>query len=96
MVQHGIWKMRCESGYKDTDIDVAVKVVENQGSNSVERIKLLQEAVIMGQFKNPYILQILGIINGDHVSCSIIVYEPITIIIISELPVITWYRLFLA
>ena len=69
MVQHGIWKKRSETGCKDTD--VAVKGVEN-GGNSEERVKFLQEAVIMGQFKNPYILQILGIINGDHVSCLIL------------------------
>ena len=47
-------------------MDVAVKVAEN-GSKTEERVKFLQEAVIMGQFKNPYILQIIGIINEDYV-----------------------------
>ena len=48
-------------------MDVAVKAVQN-GSELEERVKFLQEAVIMAQFKNPYILQIFGIMNEDHVS----------------------------
>lgn len=68
VVHHGIWRIRSEAGCKDTD--VAVKVTEN-GGKSEERVKFLQEAVIMGQFKNPYILQIFGIINDDHVSINL-------------------------
>ena len=65
MVQHGIWRIKSETGCQDKD--VAVKTSEN-GSKLEERVKFLQEAVIMGQFKNPYILQIFGIINEDYVS----------------------------
>ena len=50
-------------------MDVAVKAVEN-GSDLEQRVKFLQEAVIMGQFKNPYILQIFGIMNEDDVSIN--------------------------
>ena len=67
IVQHGIWSRRVKSETDCKDIDVAVKIVEN-GSKLEERVKFLQEAVIMGQFKNPYILQIFGIINEDNVS----------------------------
>ena len=69
MVQHGIWRIKCETGCQDKD--VAVKIAEN-GSKLEERVKFLQEAVIMGQFKNPYILQIFGIINEDHVSIKLV------------------------
>ena len=65
VVQHGIWRIKSETGCQDKD--VAVKTSEN-GSKLEERVKFLQEAVIMGQFKNPYILQIFGIINEDYVS----------------------------
>lgn len=50
-------------------MDVAVKAVQN-GSELEERVKFLQEAVIMAQFKNPYILQIFGIMNEDDVSIN--------------------------
>ena len=69
VVQHGIWKIKSETGFQDKN--VAVKTAEN-GSKLEERVKFLQEAVIMGQFKNPYILQIFGIINEDHVSIKFV------------------------
>ena len=69
MVQHGIWRIKCDTTCQDKD--VAVKTAEN-GSKLEERVKFLQEAVIMGQFKNPYILQIFGIINEDHVSIKLV------------------------
>lgn len=69
VVHHGIWRTRSETGCKD--MDVAVKAVEN-GRKSEERVKFLQEAVVMGQFHNPYILQIFGIINEDHVSTDFV------------------------
>ena len=44
-----------------------MKSMEN-GAILEERVKFLQEAAIMGQFKHPYILRVLGILTGDNVS----------------------------
>ena len=41
--------------------EVAVKTMEN-GASEEQRIKFLQEAAIMGQFNNPYIVKIYGVI----------------------------------
>ena len=67
----GLWTKIGEHGPKPESetIEVAVKSME-QGASAEERVKFLQEATIMGQFKHRYILQILGIITGDPVSDS--------------------------
>ena len=53
-----------EGGVKE----VAVKTMEN-GASEEDRVKFLQEAAIMGQFKNPYILKIYGaLITSQPVS----------------------------
>ena len=46
----------CEGGVKE----VAVKTMEN-GASEGDRVKFLQEAAIMGQFNNPYIVKIYGV-----------------------------------
>ena len=69
IVQRGIWRIKCETGCQDKD--VAIKIA----SELEERVKFLQEAVIMGQFKNAYILQIFGIINEDHVSIKLVYFS---------------------
>ena len=49
-------------------MEVAVKTME-EGASEEERVKFLQEAAIMGQFKNhPNILRILGIVLDAPVS----------------------------
>ena len=45
--------------------DVAVKTMEN-GASEVDRVKFLQEAVIMGQFNNPYIIKIYGVFTSSQ------------------------------
>ena len=53
-----------EGGVKE----VAVKTMEN-GASEEERVKFLQEAAIMGQFNNPYIIKIYGVFtSGQPVS----------------------------
>ena len=47
--------------------EVAVKSMQGE-TGEEDRIKFLQEAAIMGQFKHPYILRILGYMTGDPVS----------------------------
>lgn len=57
-VHRGLWKG------KRKDLDVVVKSLESDATQD-EKIKLLQEAVIMGQFHHPNILQLYGIINEE-------------------------------
>ena len=70
-VYRGQWRKRAEDDPEPESqseiMEVAVKLME-KGASAEERVKFLQEAAIMGQFKHPYILQILGIITGDPVS----------------------------
>ena len=48
-------------------MEVAVKSIKQTASDEM-RVKFLQEAAIMGQFKHPNILQVLGIVFDDPVS----------------------------
>ena len=58
--------------YWRREVEVAVKSVplsEHSNSHSEERIKLLQEAVMMGQFRHPNVVQLHGIATaGTSVS----------------------------
>ena len=50
-----------------TSISVAIKSVKN--STEQERVKLLQEAAIMGQFAHKYVVRLLGVVTvGEPVS----------------------------
>ena len=61
-----MWQLAADS--EDTRVEVAVKTME-QGASEEERVKFLQEAAIMGQFKNhPNIVRILGIVLDAPVS----------------------------
>ena len=56
---------------KSGEIKVAVKSVppSEQSDSSEERIKLLQEAVMMGQFRHPNVVRLHGIVTaGTSVS----------------------------
>ena len=48
-----------------TSQDVAVKVVK-KGAPQEERLKLLQEAAILGQFKHNHILHLVGVVTTDE------------------------------
>ena len=37
-----------------------------EGSSEEDRAKFLQEGAIMGQFKHPHILRMLGAVTVDH------------------------------
>ena len=50
-----------EGGVKE----VAVKTMEN-GASKEDRVKFLQEAAIMGQFNNPYIIKIYGVFTSSQ------------------------------
>ena len=50
-----------------TPINVAIKTVKN--STEQERVKLLQEAAIMGQFAHKYVVRLMGVVTvGEPVS----------------------------
>ena len=49
-------------------VDVAVKVVK-KGAPQEERLKLLQEAAILGQFRHRHVVSLLGVVTlGEPVS----------------------------
>ena len=52
-------------------IEVAVKLVKN-GAPQEERVKLLQEAAILGQFRHRHVVSLLGVVTlGEPVSGSV-------------------------
>jgi serine/threonine protein kinase len=63
-VSRGLWK----SAKKDSMLNVALKTL-SQSRKPEDKIKLLQEAVIMGQFSHPNVVQLFGIVSyGEPVS----------------------------
>ena len=68
VVYRGMWRRGAgKESEADEITEVAVKSMQG-GAGEEDRVKFLQEAAIMGQFKHPYILQILGYMTGDTVS----------------------------
>ncbi len=52
------------------DIEVAIKMLK-EGAKSEDKVKFLQEAAIMGQFKHPNVVNMHGIISdGEPVSAQ--------------------------
>ena len=50
------------------DVDVAVKTLK-EGSDKQDRVKFLQEAAIMGQFRHPNVVTMYGVVTeGEPVS----------------------------
>ena len=61
-VEQGLWKRR---GTKP--VDVALKSLNNEGSE--DKVKFLQEAAIMAQFRHPNVIMLYGVVSrGDPVS----------------------------
>ena len=53
-------------------VDVAVKTLK-EGSREEDRVKFLQEAAIMGQFKHHGVVEMYGVVTlGEPVSCFFI------------------------
>ncbi len=51
-----------------SEVEVAVKTLK-EGSGEEERVKFLQEAAIMGQFKHSNVLKMYGVVTiGEPVS----------------------------
>lgn len=63
-VFRGVWKSN------DGDVEVAVKTLKEEAGDE-DRIKFLQEATIMGQFKHPSVVTMHGVVAADEpASCS--------------------------
>ena len=63
-VEEGVWRIQ------NLSIKVALKTL-NQGSTAENRVKFLQEATIMAQFRHPNVIHLYGIIASDEpVSCT--------------------------
>ena len=58
-----MWQNNSEAEHGQ--VEVAVKSLK-KGADDMERVQFLQEAVIMGQFRHPYILQIFGIMANSE------------------------------
>ena len=62
MVSRGVWQ--CGS----TCVEVAVKSLQDDTTEE-DAVRFLQEAAIMGQFRHPNIVQLLGVVTmGEPVS----------------------------
>ena len=74
-VHQGVWKASNKE-----NLEVAVKILES-GASVGERIKLLQEAAIMGQFLHPNTIQLLGVvISEDLVRLSVVFASSLNLI----------------
>ena len=62
VVYKGVWK----SPYGG-EVEVAVKTLK-EGSGEEDRVKFLQEAAIMGQFKHTNVVTLYGVVSGEPVS----------------------------
>ena len=72
IVYHGLLTVSgvdCEGEVKE----VAVKTMEN-GASEEQRIKFLQEAAIMGQFNNSYIIKIYGVLTSSQPVSALYMY----------------------
>ena len=61
-----VYKGALKSG--NGEVEVAVKTLK-EGSGEEDRVKFLQEAAIMGQFKHPNVVEMYGVVTqGEPVS----------------------------
>ena len=62
-VYRGVWQSSIRG-----KVEVAVKTLK-KGSEEGDKIKFLQEAAIMGQFKHPNVVEMYGVVtHGEPVS----------------------------
>ena len=61
-VEQGLWRNGARS------IQVAVKCLK-EGASETDKVKFLQEAAIMAQFKHPNVVSLYGVVTqGKHVT----------------------------
>ena len=65
-VEQGLWKNGVEN------IQVALKFLK-KGASKIDKVKFLQEAAIMAQFKHPNVASLYGVVSkGEPVSESVL------------------------
>ena len=63
-MEQGVWK-------DDTrNVPVAVKFLKEEASE-INKVKFLQEAAIMAQFKHPNVVSLYGVVNKDKSVCNL-------------------------
>lgn len=68
-VEQGIWT------WGRLKTDVALKSLNSQNASDSDRVKFLQEAVLMAQFKHPNIIMMYGVVSiGEPVSCHVSIF----------------------
>ena len=69
-----VYKGVLGSGEGGGEVEVAVKTLK-EGSGEEDRVKFLQEAAIMGQFKHHNVVTMHGVVTeGEPVSCVLTLY----------------------
>ena len=64
------------------DIVVAVKLLK-KGANEIDKVKFLQEAAIMAQFKHPNVVSLYGVVSKTEpvsLHLNIIVHLSVTVL----------------
>ena len=51
-------------------VPVAVKLLK-EGASEVDKVKFLQEAAIMAQFKHPNVVSLYGVVSKDQSVCNL-------------------------
>ena len=75
-VEQGVWR----NGARD--ISVAVKLLK-EGADEIDKVKFLQEAAIMAQFRHPNVVSLYGVVSKTEpvsLHVNIIVYLSITVL----------------
>ena len=54
--------------YADKKLDVAIKVLSD-ASNETSKVKFLQEAAIMSQFRHPNVIKLYGVVSDGREVC---------------------------
>ena len=60
VVFKGVWRSSSRG-----EVEVAVKTLK-EGSGEEDRVKFLQEAAIMGQFKHPNVVEMYGVVTAEE------------------------------
>ena len=63
-VYRGEWAAQ---GLPQEKLEVAVKTLQ-EGASEQDKVKLLQEAAIMGQFSHPNVVKLYGLVTQESVS----------------------------
>ena len=78
MVRQGVWRNTFGSS---SVLEVAVKTLKSD-SEERDKVKFLQEAAIMAQFKHPNVVSLYGVVNSGGTVSFFPVMEPIKVLLL--------------